>query len=109
MKSYSTNLSDSQWNLIDGILNDKRPRKYEVRQIFNDIFYLIKTGCQWHVLPFCFPPRQIVNYYFLVLKHKSVIDEIHKHLRDKVRMNAGNDKLTSLGLIDSQFHKNNPQ
>ena len=105
MKSYSTNLSDSQWSLIDGILSDKRPRKYEIRQIFNGIFYLLKTGCQWRMLPFCFPPWQTVYYYFSVWKHKGIIDQIHEHLRDKVRMNAGKDKSPSLGLIDSQSIK----
>ena len=105
MKSYSTNLSDSQWNLIDDILNDKRPRKYEIRHIFNGIFYLLKTGCQWRMLPFCFPPWQTVYYYFSVWKHKGVIDQIHEHLRDKVRINAGKEKSPSLGLIDSQSVK----
>jgi len=40
-----------------------------------------------------------------LLKHKGVIDQIRKHLRDKVRINAGKEKLPSMGLIDSQSVK----
>ena len=46
MKIYPTNLTDSQWMLLIGILNDNRKRKHSLQDIFNAIFYLIKTGCQ---------------------------------------------------------------
>ena len=70
MKTYSTNLTDSQWNIVDDLLKDKRPRKYEIRDIFDGIFYLIKTGCQRRMLPLCFPPWEKVYSYFTVWKHK---------------------------------------
>ena len=105
MKKYSTNLTDSQWNIVDDLLNDKRPRKYAIRDIFDGIFYLLKTGCQWRMLPLCFPPWETVYYYFTVWKHKGTIELIHEHLRDKVRIKAGKDKSPSLGLIDSQSVK----
>ena len=105
MKTYSTNLTDSQWNIVDDLLKDKRPRKYEIRDIFDGIFYLLKTGCQWRMLPLCFPPLETVYYYFTVWKHKGTIELIHEHLRDKVCIKAGKDKSPSLGLIDSQSVK----
>jgi|GEM_PF-3444472 len=45
MKTDSTNLTDSRWNIANDLLKDKRPRKYEIRDIFDGIFYLLKTGC----------------------------------------------------------------
>ncbi|MBK7885651.1 MAG: transposase [Chitinophagaceae bacterium] len=54
----------------------KRKRKHDLRQILNAIFYLVKTGCQWRMLPGEFPKWQIVYYYFnrwktLVLSKRS--------------------------------------
>lgn len=105
MESDTTNLTDSQWNIVDGILIDKRQRKYEIRELFNGIFYLLNPGCQWRMLPKCFPPWQTGYYYFTVWKHKETIELIHKHLRDKVRIKAEKDKSPSLGFIDSQSVK----
>jgi len=105
MKKYSTNLTDSQWNIINNLLQDKRSRKYKIRDIFDAIFYLLKTGCQWRMLPHCFPPWETVYYYFTVWKHKGIIELIHEHLRDKIRTKAGREKSPSLGLIDSQSVK----
>ncbi len=48
MKIYSTNLTDSQWSAVV-ILNDKG--KHSLREIFDAIFYMLKTGCQWCMLP----------------------------------------------------------
>ena len=42
---YPTNLTDSQWSTIIAILGDKRKRKYSLREIFDAIFYMLKTGC----------------------------------------------------------------
>ncbi|MDO9262146.1 MAG: transposase, partial [Flavobacteriaceae bacterium] len=79
---------------------------YEIRDIFDGIFYLLKTGCQWRMLPLCFPPWQTVYYYFTVWKHKGTIELIHDHLRDKVRIKAGSGKeahelLPHVHLVDS--------
>jgi len=103
MNTYPTNLTDSQRNIVDDLLRDKRPRKYKIRDIFDDIFYLLKTGCS--MLPLSFPPWQTDYYYYTVWKHKGTIELIHEHLRDKVRIKAGKYKSPSLGLIDSQSVK----
>ncbi|MBK7526333.1 MAG: transposase [Sphingobacteriales bacterium] len=44
MKTYPSSLTDSQWSAILGILDDKRKRKHSLREIFNALFYLLKTG-----------------------------------------------------------------
>ncbi|MBL0247652.1 MAG: IS5 family transposase [Sphingobacteriales bacterium] len=62
MKTYPSSLTDSQWSAILGILDDKRKRKHSLREIFNALFYLLKTGCQWRMLPFHFPSWKLVYY-----------------------------------------------
>ena len=48
---YSTDLEETQWQVIKKILNlQERKRKYALREIWNAIFYIVKTGCQWRML-----------------------------------------------------------
>mgnify|MGYP003343400584 CR=1 FL=1 len=67
--SYGTislaNLTDKQWQITEKILDpNHRKRKYSLRDIMNAIMYLVKTGCQWRMLPKDFPPYNTVFYYF---------------------------------------------
>lgn len=104
-KTYPTDLSDSQWSAILDILNDNRKRKHSLREIFNAVFYMLKTGCQWRMLPNDFPKWQLVYYYFNKWKMDGTIEEIHERIRDRTRKNAGRERSPSLGLIDSQSVK----
>jgi putative transposase len=105
MKRYSTNLTDSQWCLLDALLSDVRKRKHSFREILDAIFYLLKTGCQWRMLPHCFPKWELVYYYFSKWKNNGTIEHIHELLRDKVRKKAGRNESPSLACIDSQSVK----
>jgi putative transposase len=105
MKQYSTDLSDSQWNAILDILQDFRKRKHSLREIFNAIFYLLKTGCQWRLLPHSFPSWKLVYYYFSKWKSDGTIEMIHELLRNRTRINAGKNESPSVGIIDSQSVK----
>ena len=64
MTAYSSNLSDDQWAIISKYFDMKRSGKYDLREIVNGIMYLVKTGCQWRMLPGDFPTWKIVYYYF---------------------------------------------
>lgn len=105
MNHYPTNLTDSQWMLLIGNLKDNRKRKHSLRDIFNAIFYLLKTGCQWRMLPRCFPKWELVYYYFTKWKNTGVIEQIHEFLRDYIRLKAGRNVSPSLACIDSQSVK----
>lgn len=91
--------------LLSGILNDNRKRKHSLWDIFNAIFYLIKTGCQWRMMPCCFPNWELVYYYFTKWKNNSVIEQVHELLRDKIRKKAEKYECPSLACIDSQSIK----
>lgn len=102
---YSTDVTDSQWMLIKAHLNNKRKRKHSLRSIWNAIFYLLKTGCQWRMLPTSFPPWESVYYYFCLWKNDGTIETIHEFIRDTVRKIAKKNVSPSVGLIDSQSVK----
>jgi putative transposase len=100
---YSTDLTETQWQFIKSSLIDKeRKRKYDLRTIWNAIHYVVKTGCQWRLLPSDFPKWQLVYYYYSKWAALDLYDLILETLRDKVRVKMGQKAETSLGIMDSQ-------
>jgi putative transposase len=106
MTNYPTNVSNSQWQIISKFLDTKRNRKYDLREITNAILYLVKTGCQWRMLPGDFPQWQLVYYYFSVWKNNGVVEQIHESLVEKIRNQQGKNEEPSVGIIDAQSVKN---
>jgi putative transposase len=105
MTNYPTNVSNSQWQIISKFLNVERNRKYDLREVVNAILYLVKTGCQWRMLPGDFPKWTIVYYYFSVWRSNGVLEEIHESLVEKIRVKAGKTEEPSVGIIDAQSVK----
>ena len=62
-----------------------RKRKNSLRGIMDAIFYTLKTGCQWRMLPKNFAPWQSVFYYFNKWKNEGVIEELLDVIRVKVK------------------------
>lgn len=60
---YPTDLSETQWQFIKKTLQlDERKRKHSLRSIWNAINYLVKTGCQWRMLPKSYAKWQLVGF-----------------------------------------------
>ena len=58
---YQTDLTETQWQFIKKVLHiQARKRKHNLREIWNAILYLVKTECQWRMLPINFPKWQLV-------------------------------------------------
>ena len=106
MTTYSSNISDSQWTILSNFLDIKRSRKYDLREIVNALLYLVKTGCQWRMLPSDFPHWKIVYYYFSSWKKKGILEDIHESIVEKVRVKEGKNEQPTVGIIDAQSVKN---
>ena len=103
MSSYSTNLTDKQWQVIKNIVDPtERKRKHSLREVVNALMYLSKTGCQWRMLPNDFAPWQTVYFYFHKWKQEGVFEQLMHHLRETVRKACGRAVSPSVGLIDSR-------
>src|SRR5271157_3507645 len=64
---YPSDVTDAQWALIEPHLPvhpGGRPRKTDLRDVVDAIFYILRTGCQWRYLPSDFPPKSTVWRYF---------------------------------------------
>ncbi len=64
-------LSDTEWEVLKPLLPSPKgfghPRKVDLREILNGIFYVQRTGCQWEMLPHDLPPHTTVYGYFHAL------------------------------------------
>ena len=104
MRIYPTDLTDSQWSKIEKFF-PIRKRKYSLRHVVNALFYIVKSGIQWRMLPLNYPNWQLVYYYYRRWTSEGIIEEIHDSLRSYCRKQAGRNESPSLGLLDSQSVK----
>lgn len=96
-KRYPSDVTDAQWALIAPLIPPPgntlgrrgRSRSVDMRTVINAIFYLVKTGCQWRMLPNDFPPKSTVYEYFSQWKENGTWKKIHDTLRTEVRKKAG--------------------
>ncbi len=106
---YTSDLNDSEWNLISYCFpkpsKKGRPRQHTFRELLNAIFYLTKTGCQWRNLPEHFAPWGTVYHYFRLWQQNGLWEAIHTHLREFVRLLEGRERQASAAIIDSQSVK----
>ena len=81
-KSYLTDLSDPEWEVIEPSIplakGDGRPRKYAWREILNAVFYLLKSGCAWRLLPHDLPHWKTVYHYFRLWPINGAWERINK-------------------------------
>lgn len=111
--SYPTDLTDRQWGIIVPLIppaksNDTvggKERTADMREVLNAIFYLLRSGCSWRMLPHDFPKWRTVRHYFDIWQKDGTWKKIHNVLRDKVRVKAGKKKQPTAGIIDSQSVK----
>lgn len=108
-KSYSTDLTEKEWEILQPLLPaDKtrgRKRTVDLREILNAIYYIIRTGCQWRMLPHDFPVWQTVYYYFSQWRKNGVWAKMNDALRIDLRQAYGKEAEPSAGAIDSQSVK----
>jgi putative transposase len=107
-QTYPTDLKYTEWQLISDFFpaNHKgRPRKWEMWQIINAILYVVRTGCQWRMMPKDLPPWQTVYGYFRRWKKQGLWERINAALVRTVRVKNERKPEPSAAIIDSQSVK----
>lgn len=108
-KAYSTDLSDPEWERIQPLIPPPkpggRPRRVDMREILNGIFYLLRAGCAWRLLPHDFLGWNITYHYFRTWRREEIWGRILVALRTQVRKQAGREESPSAAIIDSQSVK----
>lgn len=110
---YCTTLSDAEWALLEPLVpsaaSTGRPRKHPVRTILDAIFYAVRAGHAWRLLPQEWPPWKTVYHYYRQWRLDGTWERLHTALREALRVQAGREPQPSAGIIDSQSAKTTEQ
>ena len=108
-KPYPSDLSDAEWNYVEPHLpipkGHGRPRTHDLREILNAVFYLLRSGCQWRMLPHDFPRWPTVYHYFRKWRIDGTWGSVNRALRERLRVRLKRDPQPSAGVVDSQSVK----
>ncbi|THF71063.1 IS5 family transposase [Deinococcus sp. Arct2-2] len=104
--AYNTDLTDAEWAVLAPLFpppaTTGRPRKWSFREILNSIFYAVRGGQAWRLMPHDLLPWETAYFYHRVWRLQGFWEHLHTTLREQVRVQAGRDPTPSAAIIDSQ-------
>lgn len=115
-RAYPSDISDARWALIEPTLRawqqariDRRPTgepaRTDVRDVFNAILYVNRTGIAWKYLPHDFPPHSTVYYYYALWRDEGIFAQLNCELTGLARVKAGRAAEPTAAVIDTQSVK----
>lgn len=108
-RAYPTDLTDAQWRVLEPLLPPAkpggRPRTTDMRELLNAIFYHLRTGGTWRMLPHDLLPWGTVHYYYRRWRRDGSWQQMHDALYGAVRRAAGRAPTASAAIVDSQSVK----
>ena len=108
-RRYSTDLSDAEWEYLELHVpapNKRgRPKTHTTREILNAIFYILKSGCAWRLLPRDFPPWETVYWWFRRWRIDGTFERLNTALCERLRIRLGRNAHPSAAIVDSQSVK----
>src|SRR5438445_6718895 len=102
---YPTDLTDEQWKILEPLLPKSKKRgrhPADRRRILNGLFYLVRAGCPWRLLPKEYGPWETVYGCFRRWRQQGFWEFIHDVLRRFVRREAGKRSQPTAAILDSQ-------
>ena len=106
---YPTDLTDAEWQILEPLVPAAkpggRPPKWTRRAICNGIFYIVRAGCHWRLLPREFPPWKTIYHYFRAWRLDGTWERAHTALRERERVRQGRNPQPSGCIMDSQSVK----
>jgi putative transposase len=108
-RPYPTDLSDDEWEILKPLIPEAkpggRPRAHQPRELLNAIFYVLRGGCAWRLLPHDLLPWQTAYHYFRAWRMDGTWERIHATLHQRLRRLLGREPTPSAAIIDSQTAK----
>jgi len=106
---YQTDVTDKEWGVIEAHLpaanRTGRPRAWPMREIINGIFYVMRSGCPWRLLPSDFPPWSTIYRWFVKFRDDGRFEKINHALVMRDRERTGRQSSPTGAIIDSQSVK----
>ena len=113
---YPSDITHEQFEVIrpklEAFRRKTKPRVLDLYDIFCGILYVLKSGCQWWMLPKDYPPHHTVYTYFRqwgatpLADQPSLLESLLQDLVATTRLASGRPNKTSLLMVDAQSVKN---
>ena len=108
-KRYPSDLTDEEWSAVEPFLpktaGTGSPRRIDLREVLNAIRYLVRSGCEWRMLPVHFPPWETIYWWFRRLARRLMFRTIHDIALMIDRARTDRDPEPSAAVLDSQTVK----
>ena len=102
-------VSDEEWAVVAPLIPAQgrmgRPRLTDPRRVFDAIQYMLASGCQWRLIPPCYPPFSTIQTYFYAWSRSGVLERMLDALRGHARRLSGRRDQPTVAVIDSQSVK----
>lgn len=106
---YPSSLTDHEWEAIQPLLEASegrgRPIQHDRRTMWDAVFYLVRSGASWRMLPSDLPPYKAVFAFFARARDSGLLERIYERLHALWRERSGRDRRPSAGAVDSQSVK----
>ena len=107
--SYPSDLTEKEWSLLKSLIpaakSGGRPRSVDIREVLNGIFYVLRGGCAWRMMPHDLPKWKTVYDYFRTWRLNGLWKCLNKALHEQLRTKLGRKAQPSASIIDSQSVK----
>ncbi len=112
-KAYPSDASDAEWEFLVPYLTlmreDAPQREYSLRDVFDAVRYVVRTGCQWDFLPHDFPPASAVYQQARRWVAAGVFEEIAHDLRMILRMVGEREAQPTAAVLDGRTLQSTPE
>ncbi|MGH6830624.1 MAG: IS5 family transposase [Methylocella sp.] len=109
LSRYQSDVTDKEWRVIElflpGPKTRGRPWGWPPREIVNAIFYVMRSGCPWRLLPADLPPWSTVYRWFMIWRDACVFEKINHALVMMDRERVGREASPTAAIVDSQSVK----
>ena len=108
---YPSSLTEPMWAVLEPLMPTRdlrkggRPRVYSDRLVLDSIFYVLRSGGAWRLMPHDLAPADAAHRWFTAWRRDGTWDRIHDELRRRVRVAAGREPEPTAGILDAQSIK----
>jgi len=112
-KAYPSDVTDEEWAFVAPYLilmrEDAPQRTYDLREVFNGVRYVVRTGCPWRSMPHDLPPWEMVYQQSQRWIKTGVFEDMVHDLRAVLRLAKGKNEQPSAAIFDGRTMQSTPE
>src|SRR5512135_3217624 len=112
-KPYPSDVSDEEWSFVApylSLMTEEAPqREHDLREVFNGLRWIVRTGAQWRMMPHNLPPWAAVYQQTQRWLKAGVFEAIVNDLRAVLRLAAGRQQQPTAAIFDSRTLQSSPE